>query len=50
MVAESGVRGPEDVVRLTSAGADAFLVGESLITAADRAQAVRDLVAAVTVH
>jgi indole-3-glycerol phosphate synthase len=34
-VAESGVRGPEDVQRLRGAGAANFLVGEALVRAAD---------------
>lgn len=42
-VAESGVRGPEDARRLADAGYDAVLVGESLVTAADPASAVRGL-------
>lgn len=36
-VAESGVRGAEDALRLRRAGYDAVLVGESLVTAADPA-------------
>ncbi len=40
LVSESGVFGPADVDRLQRAGAHAVLVGESLITAADRAAAV----------
>ena len=31
-VAESGVRGPHDVLEYARAGADAVLVGESLVT------------------
>jgi indole-3-glycerol phosphate synthase/phosphoribosylanthranilate isomerase/anthranilate synthase/indole-3-glycerol phosphate synthase/phosphoribosylanthranilate isomerase len=34
-VAESGIRGPEDAVRLREAGARGFLIGESLMRAAD---------------
>ncbi|MDR3203062.1 MAG: indole-3-glycerol phosphate synthase TrpC [Bifidobacteriaceae bacterium] len=45
-VAESGVRGPHDVVEYARAGANAVLVGESLATAADPQRAVADLVAA----
>ncbi len=45
-VAESGVRGPDDVTRLADLGADAVLVGESVATAADPAAAVAALVAA----
>ena len=43
VVSESGVRGPAEVQRLVAAGADAILVGEGLITAPDRAEAVRAL-------
>lgn len=43
IVAESGVFGPDDIVRLASAGANAVLVGEGVITAPDRAKAVRAL-------
>ena len=42
-VAESGVRGPEDARSLRAAGYDAVLVGESLVTAADPAAALRAL-------
>ena len=42
-VAESGVAGPADVARLGQAGYDAVLVGESLVTSADPAAAVRAL-------
>jgi indole-3-glycerol phosphate synthase len=45
-VAESGVRGPRDVIELARAGADAVLVGESLVTGRDPRSAVADLVAA----
>lgn len=44
-VAESGVRGAHDVIELASLGADAVLVGESLVTGKDPRQAVADLVA-----
>ena len=47
-VAESGIRGPGDVRRLASLGADAVLVGEHVATAADPAAAVRALVTAGT--
>jgi indole-3-glycerol phosphate synthase len=43
VVAESGVRGPGEVLRLALAGANAILVGEGVITASDRAAAVREL-------
>lgn len=42
-VAESGIRGADDVARAASEGADAVLVGESLVRAADPAAAVRAL-------
>ena len=45
-VAESGVRGPHDVMEYARAGADAVLVGESLVTGDDPRTAVRDMVAA----
>jgi indole-3-glycerol phosphate synthase len=45
-VAESGVRGPHDLISYAAAGADAVLVGEGLVTAGDARQAVADLVTA----
>jgi indole-3-glycerol phosphate synthase len=45
-VAESGVRGPHDLIAYAGAGADAVLVGEGLVTAGDPRQAVADLVTA----
>jgi indole-3-glycerol phosphate synthase len=42
-IAESGVRGPEDARVLREAGYDAVLVGESVVTASGRAEAVRAL-------
>ncbi|MBL1066824.1 indole-3-glycerol phosphate synthase TrpC [Streptomyces sp. 7-21] len=45
-VAESGVRGPHDLIAYANAGADAVLVGESLVTGRDPRTAVADLVAA----
>jgi indole-3-glycerol phosphate synthase len=45
-IAESGVRGPHDVIDYARAGADAVLVGESLVTGRDPRSAVADLVAA----
>ncbi|GAA0910898.1 indole-3-glycerol phosphate synthase TrpC [Streptomyces thermoalcalitolerans] len=45
-VAESGVRGPHDLIAYANAGADAVLVGESLVTGRDPKAAVADLVAA----
>jgi indole-3-glycerol phosphate synthase len=43
IVAESGVFGPREVARLFDAGANAVLVGESLVTAPDRVAAVQAL-------
>jgi indole-3-glycerol phosphate synthase len=45
-VAESGVRSPHDLITYANAGADAVLVGESLVTGGDPRQAVHDLVTA----
>lgn len=45
-IAESGVRGPHDVIEYARAGADAILVGESLVVGKDPRAAVADLVAA----
>jgi indole-3-glycerol phosphate synthase len=45
-VMESGVRGPEDVRRAVELGADAVLVGEALVTAADPVAALTALVQA----
>ena len=45
-VAESGVRGPHDLLAYAAAGADAVLVGESLVTDKDPRSAVADLVTA----
>lgn len=42
-VAESGVRGPDDASVLYQAGFDAVLVGESVVTAGERAAAVKAL-------
>lgn len=46
-VAESGVRGPEDAVRLRDAGADAILVGSHLMRAEQPGEALRDLIMAL---
>ncbi|RAG85051.1 indole-3-glycerol phosphate synthase TrpC [Streptacidiphilus pinicola] len=43
-VAESGVRGPQDVIAYAEHGADAVLVGESLVTGDDARAAVTELV------
>jgi indole-3-glycerol phosphate synthase len=45
-VAESGVRGPRDVIEYARAGADVVLVGETLVTDANPRSSVADLVAA----
>ena len=45
-IAESGVRGPADLMAYASYGADAVLVGEGLVTAADPKTAVVQLVTA----
>jgi indole-3-glycerol phosphate synthase len=47
-VAESGVRGPHDVLEYARAGADVVLVGETLVTGQDPRRVVADLVAAGT--
>lgn len=46
LVAESGVRGPEDVAAYAAAGADAVLVGEHLVRSGDPVAATAALVAA----
>lgn len=43
VVAESGIRGPDDLDRLAAAGARAFLVGETLMRQADVTAATRNL-------
>jgi indole-3-glycerol phosphate synthase len=45
-VAESGVRGPHDVMDYARAGADVVLVGEALVTDDEPRRSVADLVAA----
>ena len=45
-IAESGVRGPHDLIAYANCGADAVLVGESLVTGKDPRTAVSDLVTA----
>ena len=42
-VSESGIKDAEDVKRITEAGADAVLIGETLMRAADKKQALRKL-------
>jgi indole-3-glycerol phosphate synthase len=46
-VAESGIRGPRDAAALVLVGYHALLVGESVVTAGDRADAIRALRGAV---
>lgn len=43
LVAESGVRGPADLLAYAGAGADSVLVGESIVTSQDPKSAVSDL-------
>jgi len=43
-VAESGIRGPEDIVRLRDAGYDAFLIGEHLMVQDNPAAALETLI------
>ena len=45
-IAESGVFGPRELIEYASCGADAVLVGESLVVGANPRQAVADLVTA----
>lgn len=45
-IAESGVRSPHDVIEYARLGADAVLVGETLVTGKDPRSVVADLVAA----
>lgn len=45
-IAESGVRGPHDVIEYARCGADVVLVGETLVTGDDPRATVADLVAA----
>src|SRR6059058_1536110 len=45
-IAESGVRGPLDLIEYAAAGADAVLVGENLVTTTDPRHAVAELVTA----
>ena len=47
-VAESGIRGPEDVVRLRDAGYDAFLVGEHLMAQENPGAALESLLRAAS--
>ena len=45
-IAESGVRGPGDLMAYAGAGADAVLVGEGLVKGGDPRAAVTQLVTA----
>jgi indole-3-glycerol phosphate synthase len=45
-IAESGIRGPHDVMEMARAGADGVLVGEALVTDGAPRASVADLVAA----
>ncbi|HYU03254.1 MAG TPA: indole-3-glycerol-phosphate synthase TrpC, partial [Jatrophihabitantaceae bacterium] len=45
-IAESGVRSPLDLIEYASAGADAVLVGEGLVTNSNPRHAVAELVTA----
>jgi indole-3-glycerol phosphate synthase len=45
-IAESGVRGPHDLIRYAAAGADAVLVGEGLVAQRSPREAVAELVTA----
>jgi indole-3-glycerol phosphate synthase len=48
-VAESGIRGPDDVAEVARHGARAVLVGETLVRGADPRTAVTELIAAAAV-
>ena len=48
-IAESGVRRPRDLLAYAASGADAVLVGESLVTEKGPGCAVADLVTAVRI-
>jgi indole-3-glycerol phosphate synthase len=43
LIVESGIRSKADIDLLLEAGADAFLIGEHLITSTDPATAIRSL-------
>jgi indole-3-glycerol phosphate synthase len=47
VISESGMQGPEDILRLHAAGARGFLVGEALMRAEEPATAIRSLKTAV---
>ena len=44
VISESGIRSREDILRLSDAGIKGFLIGESLVTAADPAAKLRELI------
>jgi indole-3-glycerol phosphate synthase len=44
VISESGIRTREDIMRLSNAGINGFLIGESLITAADPVAKLRELI------
>ena len=44
IVSESGITGPEDLSRITAAGANSVLIGETLVTADDPGLMLRKLV------
>jgi indole-3-glycerol phosphate synthase len=50
VISESGMQGPEDILRLHEAGARGFLVGEALMRAEDAGAAIRALKTAVHAH
>jgi indole-3-glycerol phosphate synthase len=50
VISESGMQGPEDILRLHEAGARGFLVGEALMRAEDPGAAIRALKSAVHAH
>lgn len=46
LISESGVKTPEDIIRLGKSGAQRFLIGESLMKQANRVETVQALVSA----
>ena len=45
MISESGFGGPDDLARIRGAGVNCFLIGETLMRAADVSAATRALLA-----
>jgi len=45
LVSESGIKGPADAARVLAAGANAVLIGESLMRAANPAAAIAEYLA-----